>query len=537
MATHRLRMISGLVIASLAVSVASALLPRATVIPVPVSITPSQYWEGNDGPWSSFAIRVGNPAQDVRVFPSTLTSATWVVVPEGCTSTDPGNCGSLRGGLFSVNASSTWVANEFFGLFYDSWLNFNGTGEFGFDTVGLSWQGSGGPTLNHTVVGGIADKSFYLGSFGLSPRPTNFTTFNAPQPSYLTLLKESNQIPSLSYGITAGAPYRYSKVLGSTVLGGYDQGRFALNSGLSFPFGPDQTRDLLVGIQTITKTSASGSTNLLPNGIYAAIDSTVAQMYLPQAAVTAFENAFSLTLDPTSGLYLVNDSLHNALLAQQASVVFSLGKDISGGQTVQITLPYASFDLTAQTPLVASSSRYFPLHLASNDSQYTLGRTFLQEAYLTADYERMNFSVAQCTWSANMTEHIIPICSLNSTECAATTNKKTGGGLSSGAIAGIVVGAVAILAIAALLIWLLAIRPRKRRLENTEVKNRERLEGQYDPKNGAADGSTYKSAPGVELDADQIHIGHELGGTMVTGEELHADEPPPRPVYEMPGDL
>lgn len=459
------------------------------------------------------------------------------MVPEGCTATDPANCGDLRGGLFRVNTSSTWVANQYFGLLYDSWLNFTGNGEFGFDTVGLSWQGSGGPTLNHTVVAGIADPSFYLGNFGLSPRPTNFTTFNDPQPSYLTLLKEGNEIPSLSYGMTAGAPYRFSKVLGSTTLGGYDQGRFAPNSGLSFPFGPDQTRDLLVGIQTITKTSASGSTNLLPNGIYAAIDSTVAQIYLPQAAVTAFEKAFSLSLDPASGLYLVNDSLHDALLAQQASVIFTLGKDISGGQTVQITLPYASFDLTAQSPLVTNTSRYFPLRLAANDTQYTLGRTFLQEAYLTADYERMNFSVAQCTWSANMTEHIIPICSLNSKDCANTKKDTGGGGLSSGAIAGIVVGAVALLAIIALLIWFLVIRPRRRRvteLENAEIKNRERLNEHYELKDGAADGSTYK--PGVELDASQVHIGHEIGGMMVIGEELQAEEPQ-RPVYEMPGDL
>lgn len=482
---------------------------------------------------------MGTPAQDVRAFVSTLTSATWVIVPEGCIRTDPSNCGTRRGGLFSVNASSTWVANEFFGLIYDSWLNFTGDGEFGFDTVGLSWQGSGGPTLNHTVVAGVVDPDFYLGSFGLSPRPTNFTTSNDPQPSYLTLLKNSNQIPSLSYGMTAGAQYRYSKVLASTTLGGYDQGRFAAGSGLSFPFGPDQTRDLLVGIQTITKTSASGSTNLLPNGIYAAIDSTVAQIYLPKPAVTAFERAFSLTLDPKSGLYLVNDSLHNALLAQQASVVFTLGKDISGGQTVQITLPYASFDLTAETPL-ANSSRYFPLHLATNDTQYTLGRTFLQEAYLTADYERNNFSIAQCTWSPNMTEHIIPICSLNSTNCAHINNNNSGGsggGLSSGAIAGIVVGAFALLAIIALLVWFFAIRPRKKKrlaeLENTEVQRRERLDEFYEPKD---DGSTNKPPPGVELDADQIHIGHEIGGTMVIGEELHAEEPP-KPIYEMPGDL
>ena len=482
---------------------------------------------------------MGTPAQDVRVFLSTLISATWVVLSEGCTTSDPPNCGDLRGDIFNVNASSTWVANDEYELFYDSWLNFTGNGEFGYDTVGLSWQGSGGPTLNHTVVGGIVDPDFYLGNFGLSPRPTNFTSFNDPQPSYLTLLKQNNEVPSLSYGMTAGAPYRFSKVLGSATLGGYDQGRFAPNSGLSFPFGSDQTRDLLVGIQTITKTNSSGSTDLLPNGIYAAIDSTVAQIYLPQAAVTAFENAFSLTLDPTSGLYLVNDSLHTALVAENASVVFTLGTDTSGGETVKITLPYASFDLTADSPLVANSSRYFPLHLASNDSEYTLGRTFMQEAYLTADYERMNFSVAQCTWTSNMTEHIISICSINATDCASTNHKTGGGGLSGGAIAGIVVGTVVGLAIIGLLVWFFVLRPRRRRvaeLENTEIKAREGVYEHDTPQDGAADGSAYKPVQAVELDPDQTHIGHEIGGTMIIGSELHAEEPP-RPVYEMPGDL
>jgi len=43
-------------------------------------------------------------------------------------------------------------------------------------------------------------------------------------------------------------------------------------------------------------------------------------------------------------------------------------------------LPYAAFDLVADYPLVIDSSRYFPLMRAANESQYTLGRTFLQEA-------------------------------------------------------------------------------------------------------------------------------------------------------------
>ena len=69
-----------------------------------------------------------------------------------------------------------------------------------------------------------------------------------------------------------------------------------------------------------------------------------------------------------------------ALMAQNASVTFTLGNRKSGGPTINITLPYASFDLVASFPVYPNSTRYFPLKQAANDSQYALGRTFLQEA-------------------------------------------------------------------------------------------------------------------------------------------------------------
>jgi hypothetical protein len=40
-----------------------------------------------------------------------------------------------------------------------------------------------------------------------------------------------------------------------------------------------------------------------------------------------------------------------------------------------------------------------PLRKAANDAQITIGRAFLQETYLTVDYERNNFSVSQATFS------------------------------------------------------------------------------------------------------------------------------------------
>lgn len=145
----------------------------------------------------------------------------------------------------------------------------------------------------------------------------------------------------------------------------------------------DISRDLVVGVQSITTTTGSSNveTILLPSGgIFAFVDSELPYIWLPQDACQAFEHAFGLTWNATSEMYLVNNTLHSELQAMNMSVTFTLGVGKSGGETVDITLPYAAFDLTATPPLVENTTSYFPLKRAANDTQYTLGRAFLQEA-------------------------------------------------------------------------------------------------------------------------------------------------------------
>ena len=141
----------------------------------------------------------------------------------------------------------------------------------------------------------------------------------------------------------------------------------------------DLTRDLVVVLQSISYSGASSAT-LLSEPIRIYLDSTDANLWLPGAACDAFEAAFGLRADPASGLYLVNDTHHNALLDADAEVTFRLSDVAGGGDTVKIVLPYAAFDLRAESPLVAEPSYYFPLKRAANETQYTLGRVFLQEA-------------------------------------------------------------------------------------------------------------------------------------------------------------
>jgi hypothetical protein len=186
------------------------LWPRATTIPAPISYPPSQNWEGIDGQWNTFVLRVGTPEQMVRVLISTASQQTWIVDPRGCPDDTPTNnsCAESRGTTFNLETSKTWKPQGLYDLWIESNLGLTGNAEYGFDTVGLGYPGEGGITLESQTVGALATKEFYYGHFGINPKPTNFTNFTDQSPSFMSTLKTQNLIPSVSWGYTAGVQYR-----------------------------------------------------------------------------------------------------------------------------------------------------------------------------------------------------------------------------------------------------------------------------------------------------------------------------------------
>ena len=60
------------------------------------SLSPSQNWDGNDGAWSTFVIRVGTPSQYFRVVPSISSPSTYLPLPLNC-SQGVSACGNARG--------------------------------------------------------------------------------------------------------------------------------------------------------------------------------------------------------------------------------------------------------------------------------------------------------------------------------------------------------------------------------------------------------------------------------------------------------
>ena len=319
--------------------------------------------DSDDSPWSTFRLDVGTPAQQLRVHPSNSESSVWTVLSQGCIASDPSNCASLRGWLYNPNASSTWSYRGLYGLpiYEEDLLGNSGNGEFGFYTVTLGWPGGGAPTLLYQVVAGIVTKDFYLEILGLTARSFNFTGFDNPYPSVLGSLKDNKTVSSSTWAYTAGAHYLETPTFGSLTFGGYDSTRMAA-AYLTVNLGEDISRDLLLGSQSITS-----SKSLLPSGIMAFIDSTMPHIWLPLEACLEFESAFGLVYDSATDLYLVNDTLHKALLAQNPNVTFQLSADTdaNSGASLDIVLPYGAIDLKGQLHV---HERWFILLLSPSTS-------------------------------------------------------------------------------------------------------------------------------------------------------------------------
>ncbi|KAK5018810.1 hypothetical protein LTR16_000894 [Cryomyces antarcticus] len=316
---------------------------------------------------------------------------------------------------------------------------------FGFDTIGLQIENSGGVFLPHQVVAGTPAKDFWLGYFGLDPKPANFSDFDgSPIPSYIQTLKDRSLIPSLSFGYTAGAAYRFHGIFGSLVLGGFDRSRYQPNNS-TFAFDPNDSQRFTVGIQSVLgqNTLLNGTVALLKNGIFSSIDSTFPYIWLPTDDCERFAEAFGLTYDSSTDLYVVNDSIHTRLQQLQPTVTFNIGVDaVDNSSHTGIVLPYSAFDLQASYPLYSSNTRYFPIRRAANSSQYTIGRAFLQEAYIVADYERSTFAVGQAVFRNPMpVQDIVTIPSVEARPVV--TPQDRGHRPSTGALVGIVISVVA----------------------------------------------------------------------------------------------
>jgi Eukaryotic aspartyl protease len=448
------------------------------------------------------------------------------------------DCGEQRGASFSDSQSSTWHNEGQFSLGLNNLLGYQGVANYGFDTVGLGYTNTTGITLKHQIVAEIISDQYWFGVLGLGFEPTNFSDYGDPQPSFSATLASNGIISSKTWSYTAGAFYRLKSIFGSLILGGYDAARFTRND-LVFTMTGDNFRDIVLTIRSITATTNSGNTTLMSTPEFAFIDSSVPELWLPVSVCQQFEKAFGLQMDNASGFYLINASTHSNLLSANPNFTFTLGNDKTGGSTIDIILPYASFDLNVSAPIYPNgTARYFPLRQGQNDSMYTLGRSFLQEAYVTADYNSRTFNVSQCVFEENMGSQVIAIPSTipSSSSGPGSGNSGSGldsgsgipGGLSTGIVAGITVGAVVLFAIIGIIsfcclrgIWCSSYRHSKDTEPSTlarEIESGDHLA----PKQSASSTQAFGTASELPGQDAKVEI---AGNPIMHPQELEAEVP------------
>ena len=208
--------------------------------------------------------------------------------------------------------------------------------------------------------------------------------------------------------------------------------------GVSIPMPSEGNTSLAVGVQSVEYRVETNVVSLTHStgGFEAVIDSTLPYLWLPPTVCDSLADMFRLTYDNTTGLYTVNETAHNFNLQQKASLAFKVGASSGPSNSfTSIVLPYRALDLDASFPIYENATNYFPIKRSTG--QLVLGRAFLQETYLTVDYERLNFTVSPANYTTPMPpSYVIPV--LSKSHIASLSGHS---GLPHGALAGIAAGA------------------------------------------------------------------------------------------------
>ena len=212
----------------------------------------------------------------------------------------------------------------------------------------------------------------------------------------------------------------------------------------------------MIGVGAITLANALAPiTTLLSieNNLTMLVDTTLPYTYLPLYVCQQLEQAFGLQWDAAHQTYLISNTTHQQLLKAAPSITFTLSTSLPAPAALNITIPYAAFDLTATYPIFPNGTNYFPLRRANDSTQFILGRAFMQEAYLFVDYETSQFTISPAAYPASGTQDLVTVDHSANGTSGSGSMSGDGSGLSVGAIAGVAIGSSVATVLLCTLAW------------------------------------------------------------------------------------
>ncbi|KAL5600907.1 hypothetical protein BROUX41_005745 [Berkeleyomyces rouxiae] len=505
-------------------------------------------WLGIDGNWSATAFRAAD--QDINLFVSTTLSEHWLIDKGGCLADDP-LCNKDRGGAVDITTTSKWstlgdwsIGLSYLGVAANAAY---GTGAFGF-TDGLT---NDKLQMEDALIGAINVTDFYVGLFGLGVIRGKFGTESIDSPFY-EMIEDQGWFPSYSYGYTAGAYYKNTP--SSLTLGGYDASRLpAEPSNIDFTLSRDSMipRVIVRGIQVSTNSSSTPSNwdskpqilSNFTNSFQAVVDSSTPYLWLPEPVVDDFVSAMNLTYNRTLDAYVItNDQM--ASLKQDDSFEFtfslssydntnSFGTPLEVEGVVNITLSGAAFAHVLQYPYKDQTISfgdpdvpYFPIKKAT-DSNFILGRTFLQEAYLLTRYDSSSFQLHQAAFPAdpiidrNIQAITQPIKSAYPGPKTEESSEEKGG-LSKAALSAIIAGGGSAVAFIGMGIWWLLQRRKNHKAQVREIEAARSM-AYADYKLPNTPNSTFSSVAGQSANGTGTYGQSQMMGTPMLGvAEVHS---------------
>ncbi|KAK9419874.1 hypothetical protein SUNI508_06880 [Seiridium unicorne] len=421
----------------------------------PIAATWSDQTFGPDGPWPAVEVVIGNE-QKIALYPG-HEYQTFLLTSDYCTYNSSLPCYASQAGLYNKAQSSLDETGSASDIQYAPGPNFMA----GLDVDGddaTSWvdyidlQDSTSATIPNVSMALLGesfasypDGSWYpltVGCLGLGAPGTvnqSFSTTSGPAvnasliPGYLSA---HNQIASNSFGMHIGSAS--PKMAGSLYFGGYDQNRI-VGEVLTLGGTGDISNELTlndISIQVIDGSSpfdfgdsqtgllAEGNSSLSSAGLKTRIDGCSPYLSLPSSTCEAITAHLPVTLNEDLGLYLWNtDDAKYSQIVNSASALNFTFIGSSNTDIVSIAVPFRHLNLTLDAPLVSSKTQYFPCY-TGHSGQYTLGRAFLQDAFVAAQWGTKTWFLAQAPGPNIPSPDVVTFASGSKTVSASTNDWK-----------------------------------------------------------------------------------------------------------------
>ena len=218
------------------------------------------------------------------------------------------------------------------------------------------------------------------------------------------------KIPSNSFGMHIGSVALGSpKVPGSLWFGGYDKSRvtgsilsFDASQGNDFrggsgPILSDIAFEVIKGHSPFNFTSkkdgllATGNSSL-SDSTSVHIDGCSPYLTLPKSTCDAIASWLPVNYDEALGLYLwdTKSSQYKQIISSAVTLSFKIKASRESVKSETFRVPFQHLNLTLSAPFKEKPTQYFPCFTGGAQDSYTLGRAFLQDVFLGANWDKLS---------------------------------------------------------------------------------------------------------------------------------------------------